>query len=489
MAADVTECFVVMPFGTKPIPGSGGREYDFDKVYRVIMRPAIEAAGFVAHRADQTLSSGPIHTDMFRALRDRPLVLADLSLLNPNVFYEVGIRHVLARSGTVLMCGHLPGENLSLPFDIALSRVVAYEYDGTRLDWEVVESVRARLRTTLEAARNTIDSPLHSLLTDVWIDAATGARSPVNGHHKANQREFEEIVAAHWKRDARGRDRQQLEILLKTERYRSEAFAISAIGRYCLSLDRLPPIANQVADQLRLVEQYEVADKLYKKLLGAKALTARELANYASVHSEVEVTLEGTDSAIALADKAINLARRRPAGYTGNAEADQAYCMFFRAGLLEWRARKWGVPTNPSDTIGLFEEVIDKWQKAGPPADDVDDLARVHLKAMYLRRRTGGESALPDERRHGDAILALRGDTADKETRSWLAWYQAIVYADRGNTEAAQRVAYKQAAIDEDEPADIRGRRHSLLRRLINDNADVQRNSAAIVKLTQLLYS
>jgi hypothetical protein len=74
------------------------------------MEPAIKAAGLTARRADQTVSSGPIHTDMFRDLRDRPLVLADLSLLNPNVFYEIGIRHVLARRGTVLMCGHMRGQ-------------------------------------------------------------------------------------------------------------------------------------------------------------------------------------------------------------------------------------------------------------------------------------------------------------------------------------------------------------------------------------------
>jgi hypothetical protein len=220
-----------------------------------------------------------------------------------------------------------------------------------------------------------------------------------------------------------------------------------------------------------------------------KALTARELANYASVHSEIEVTLERTDSAITLADKAIRLAKRRGAGNAAGALADQAYCMFVKAGLLEWRARRWGTPAKSAEGVDRFREVIEIWQKAGPPSDDVDDLARVHLKTMYLLRRTAGDTAHPNEQRHGDAILALKGDTADKESRSWLAWYQAIVHADRGNTEAAQRVAYRQSVIDEDEPADIRGRRHSLLRRLINDNADVQRNSAAIVKLTQLLYS
>lgn len=489
MPAEDRECFVIMPFGMKPIPDSGGRDYDFNKVYRVIMQPAIESAGLIPRRADETVSSGPIHTDMFRDLRDRPLVLADLSLLNPNVLYEVGIRHVLARRGTVLMCGHMPGQKLSLPFDIALSRVVAYEYDGVRLDWEVVEHVRAALRATLEAARNIVDSPLHSLLTDIRVVPPEDDKDVITARARINQREFQEIVAKHWRRQARGNDRRQLDQLLKTERYRGEAFAVTAIGLYCLSLSRLPRIANEIVDQLRLVEQYDVADRLYARLHRANSLSARELSHYASVHSEVNATLPQAEQAIVLADKAIALARSKNAAGKPDALADLAYCTFFRAGLLEWKARRWPTDAEPPDSVGLYREVIDMWRKAGPPANDVDDLARVHLKTMYLLRRVEDNRNRLDKERHGDQILALKPDGADKETRSWLAWYQAIVHADRGNVEAAQKLAYKQSVIDEQEPPDTRSRRHSLIRRLINDSADFHRSSAALAKLTQLLYS
>jgi len=489
MAGNDKECFVIMPFGKKPIPDSGGLEYDFDKVYRVVMQPAIQAAGLIPRRADQTVSSGPIHTDMFRDLRDRPLVLADLSLLNPNVFYEIGIRHVLSRRGTVLMCGHMPGQKLSLPFDIALSRVVAYEYDGVRLDWEVVETVRAALRATLEAARNVVDSPLHSLLPDIRVVPDEDVQGVITARAKANQREFQEIVAQHWKREANGRDRELLERLLKTKTYRGEAFAVTAIGLYCLSLKELPPIANEIVDQLRLVEQYVVADQLYARLHKAKALSARELSHYASVHSEVNVSLTQTEQAIALADKAIALAKPKRGVNNHDALADLAYCMFFRAGLLDWKARRWPKDSESPDTVGFYREVIDMWRKAGPPPNDVDDLARVHLKTMYLLRRLEHDRDRLDKERHGDEVLELKANGSDDETRSWLTWYQAIVHADRGNVDAAQKLAYKQSGIDEQEPADTRSRRHSLIRRLINDNADVQRNSAALVKLTQLLYS
>ena len=91
---------------------------------------------------------------------------------------------------------------------------------------------------------------------------------------------------------------------------------------------------------------------------------------------------------------------------------------------------------------------------------------------------------------HGDAVLALKANGADKESRSWLTRYQAIVHADRGNVDAAQRLGYKQSVIDDQEPADIRSRRHSL--RTSPDQR--QRRGAAqllaaLVKLTQSLHS
>jgi len=114
--------FVVMPFGIKK-RASDGAPHDFDKIYRVVIKRAVERAGMTCIRADETAGSRMIHTDMFRDLRDQVLVIADLSLHNPNVFYEVGMRHVMSGTGTVLMCEN---QSLPLPFDIGLSRAVTY---------------------------------------------------------------------------------------------------------------------------------------------------------------------------------------------------------------------------------------------------------------------------------------------------------------------------------------------------------------------------
>ena len=158
------ECFIVMPFGLKPFLDEVSRSYDFDKVYRVIIQRAVREAEMIPIRADERVGSALIHSDMFRDLRDRAVVLADLSLDNPNVFYELGIRHVMSASGTVLMCR----KGSTLPFDVKLSRTIFYEFDGVSLDWEEVERVVKHLKVALQEAQKGLpDSPVHALLESV----------------------------------------------------------------------------------------------------------------------------------------------------------------------------------------------------------------------------------------------------------------------------------------------------------------------------------
>jgi hypothetical protein len=64
-----SECFVVMPFGSKPFPDASGRLYDFDKVYRVIIQRAIREADMTPVRADERVSSAIVNSEMFRDLR------------------------------------------------------------------------------------------------------------------------------------------------------------------------------------------------------------------------------------------------------------------------------------------------------------------------------------------------------------------------------------------------------------------------------------
>src|SRR5438132_9340552 len=116
--------FVLMPFGRKM--DAGGRVTDFDAVYHKVIVPAVEAAGLEPVRADEEKIGGTIHKPMFERLMLCHYAVADITGANPNVFYELGIRHALRPRSTVILFV----EGTVIPFDIALVRGIAYRTDG-----------------------------------------------------------------------------------------------------------------------------------------------------------------------------------------------------------------------------------------------------------------------------------------------------------------------------------------------------------------------
>src|SRR5215469_4756798 len=96
---------MVMPFGKKktdaPV-GQGLAEIDFDALWDRAFKPAIEKLGYDAVRADQEVGSLIIN-EMLERLYFSDLVLADMTIPNGNVYYEVGVRHACRDVGCVLL--------------------------------------------------------------------------------------------------------------------------------------------------------------------------------------------------------------------------------------------------------------------------------------------------------------------------------------------------------------------------------------------------
>jgi len=144
-----------MPFGQKKDPS--GKMRDFDAAYQNVIRPAIIAAEMDPVRADEELVGGWIHKPMFERLMLCDYAVADLTGENPNVFYELGIRHALRPFSTVVIFQ----EGSVLPFDVAPLRGLPYnEKDAARS----IDQLTARLR---EARSHTDDSPVFSFLIDL----------------------------------------------------------------------------------------------------------------------------------------------------------------------------------------------------------------------------------------------------------------------------------------------------------------------------------
>jgi hypothetical protein len=156
--------FVAMPFGRKPDP-THRFEIDFDEIYERCIRPAAEAAEVEVIRADEETLGGIVHKPMYERLLLAEIVVAELTLANANVFYELGIRHAARPRSTILIYAKIG----QLPFDVAPIRAIPYdlEDDGTISD-ESAQRLREALDTRLVEAKESEahDSPLFELLED-----------------------------------------------------------------------------------------------------------------------------------------------------------------------------------------------------------------------------------------------------------------------------------------------------------------------------------
>ena len=81
-------CFVIMPIGELPDRPPN----HFVKIYRQILKPACVQAGYRPIRGDDVRQTNDIHVDVLNKLLHAPMALCDLSGLNPNVLFELGIR-------------------------------------------------------------------------------------------------------------------------------------------------------------------------------------------------------------------------------------------------------------------------------------------------------------------------------------------------------------------------------------------------------------
>ena len=137
-------CFMVMPFRLRKVEGTVAAgapgELDCDALWDRVYRPVIESLGYLPIRADADTGS-VIVKDMLERLAFAHLVLADVTLPNGNVYYEIGIRHVARETGCVLLATAWSRQL----FDIDQFRSIRYPLvDGLVPESEAV-SIRAAL--------------------------------------------------------------------------------------------------------------------------------------------------------------------------------------------------------------------------------------------------------------------------------------------------------------------------------------------------------
>jgi hypothetical protein len=149
-------CFVISPIGAE---GSDIRRRS-DQVLTHIITPVATELGYETIRADKISEPGMITSQVIQHLVEDLLVVADLSGHNPNVFYELAVRHAVRKPVVQLI---QIGE--AIPFDVAQTRTVQYDHR----DLDVAARCRDELREHIKAIEKDpakVDTPV-SIAVDV----------------------------------------------------------------------------------------------------------------------------------------------------------------------------------------------------------------------------------------------------------------------------------------------------------------------------------
>jgi hypothetical protein len=144
-----TTCFYISPIGE---PGSDPRKHS-DLFLSIIVEPALKELGLEVVRADKIAEPGMITSHILEHIKKSRLVVADLVLLNPNVFYEMALRHAVK-----LPIVQIIRKADRLPFDVNQVNSVIIDNTDIYTFTPAIETYRSEI-TTL--ARRALEDPEH----------------------------------------------------------------------------------------------------------------------------------------------------------------------------------------------------------------------------------------------------------------------------------------------------------------------------------------
>lgn len=117
------DCFIICPLGS----AQSEIRKKSDKLLRHVFQPVLDNNNYKAIRADQIPKVGLITSQIINLIMESPLVIADLTDSNPNVFYELAIRHAIRKPYIQVIT-----KGQEIPFDLKGIRTI--EIDITDLD-------------------------------------------------------------------------------------------------------------------------------------------------------------------------------------------------------------------------------------------------------------------------------------------------------------------------------------------------------------------
>lgn len=157
------DVFIVRPFNTKVVRQKDSasdkileNKINFNEVEKVLIQPVLKELNLRGGTTGEIFEAGEIREDMFSLLLKADIVIADITIHNANVFYELGVRHALRKNKTILIKSQSQD---TPPFDIKGYRYVSYDFENPA---NSIQELRVSIKATIEADR--VDSPVFNML-------------------------------------------------------------------------------------------------------------------------------------------------------------------------------------------------------------------------------------------------------------------------------------------------------------------------------------
>src|SRR5262245_6322711 len=248
-------CFVLMPLGRKA--ASGGGVVDFEDVYSLLIAPAVREADLEPLRAEKDPTAGIIHKPMFERLILCPYAVADLTLADANVSYQIGVRQAVRPQSTLFLFA----EGARQPLDVQDIPAIQYKLDGPCLAAEYIDKAKAAIVKALRDARTGAKkTPIPQLLdympepivdhtrTDVFREHIDYAQSLKNRLAEARRIGLDAVRAT--ERDLGSLDKVESAVLVDLMlTYR----AVEAYGDMIAVIEKMPlPLADTAVVQEQL---------------------------------------------------------------------------------------------------------------------------------------------------------------------------------------------------------------------------------------------
>ncbi|MEV6664293.1 hypothetical protein [Streptomyces nigra] len=142
-------CFFISPIGTA---NSDVRRRS-DQILKHIIKPACQECGYSAIRADEIDNSGMISTQILERILNDGIVIADLTDQNPNVFYELAVRHAVRKPFIQIIA-----EGQNIPFDVQGIRTIELDHQDLDSAASARESITKAIRAIDEG--QPVDTPM-----------------------------------------------------------------------------------------------------------------------------------------------------------------------------------------------------------------------------------------------------------------------------------------------------------------------------------------